>query len=83
MAKKSFDGSYMNRLMCGVTMILPITNRYSNINFSAGEKENDEKKLPYTHDTVLKNSLSNRMRIGFDKFTNALTLYPTKGLKGS
>lgn len=64
-------------------MILPITNRYSNINFSAGEKENDEKKLPYTHDTVLKNSLSNRMRIGFDKFTNALTLYPTKGLKGS
>ena len=35
-------------------MILPITNRYSNINFSAGEKENDEKKLPYTHDTVLK-----------------------------
>lgn len=64
-------------------MILPITNRYSNINFSAGEKENDEKKLPYTHDTVLKNTLSNRMRIGFDKLTNALTLYPTKGLKGS
>ena len=63
-------------------MILPITNRYnSNIKFSA--EENDDKKLPYTHDTVLKNSFSNRMRIGFDKFTNALTLYPTKGLKGS
>lgn len=62
-------------------MILPITNRYSNIKFSA--EENDEKKLPYTHDTVLKNNFSNRMRIGFDKFSNALTLYPTKGLKGS
>lgn len=62
-------------------MILPITNRYSNIKFSAGE--NDDKKLPYTHDTLLENTFSNRMRIGFDKFTNAMTLYPTKGLKGS
>ncbi len=62
-------------------MILPITNRYSSIKFSAGE--NDDNKLPYTHDTVLKNTFSNRMRIGFDKFTNAMTLYPTKGLKGS
>ncbi len=66
-------------------MILPITNRYSRINFSAGENDdkNDDNKLPYTHDTVLKNTFSNRMRIGFDKFTNAMTLYPTKGLKGS
>lgn len=62
-------------------MILPITNRYSNIKFSA--EENDEKKLPYTHDTVLKNNFINRTRIGFDKLTNALTVYPTKGLKGS
>lgn len=66
-------------------MILPITNRHKSLNFSANNKEKDcgESKLPYTHDTVLKNNFSNRMRIGIDKLTNAMTVYPAKGLKGS
>ena len=67
-------------------MILPITNRHSSLNFSANNHKDDqseENKLPYTHDTVLKNTFSNRMRIGVDKLTNALTFYPAKGLNGS
>lgn len=65
-------------------MILPITNRNSSLNFSANnQKDNEENKLPYTHDTVLKNTFSNRLRIGVDKLTNAMTVYPAKGLKGS
>lgn len=63
-------------------MILPITNRHSSLNFSAKE-QNEENKLPYTHDTVLKNTFSNRLRIGVDKLTNAMTVYPAKGLSGS
>lgn len=63
-------------------MILPITNRNTNLNFSANNQD-EENKLPYTHDTVLKNTFSNRMRIGVDKLTNAMTVYPAKGLKGS
>ena len=67
-------------------MILPITNRHNSLNFSANNQKDDqseENKLPYTHDTVLKNTFSNRMRIGVDKLTNALTVYPAKGLNGS
>ena len=63
-------------------MILPITNRHSSLNFSANNHKDDqseENKLPYTHDTVLKNTFSNRMRIGVDKLTNALTVDPAKG----
>lgn len=61
-------------------MILPINN-INNTPFSANN--DSRKKLEYTKDTLLKNNLSTRTRIGFDKLTNALTLYPTKGLKGS
>ena len=55
-------------------MILPITNRNTRLNFSSDNQKdkNEENKLPYTHDTVLKNTFSNRMRIGVDKLTNAL-----------
>jgi len=35
------------------------------------------------HPVVIKNTLSNRMYIGWDKFTNAITMYPARGLKGS
>lgn len=62
-------------------MILPVNNSNRNINFSAGE--NKQKQLDYTKDTLLKNNLSTNTRIGFDKLTNAFTLYPAKGLKGS
>ena len=54
----------------------------SKINKGVAFSGNDSKKLPYTKDTLLQNNFSTRTRIGFDKLTNALTLYPAKGLKG-
>ncbi len=66
-------------------MILPIINNTNNkINFSADKgKEENKKALDYDHDTLLKNNFATRTRIGIDKLTNAATLYPAKGLKGS
>ena len=61
-------------------MILPINSANNRINFSADPKEEQikgnpieesVKKLPYSHDTLLKNNFWRRSRIGFDKFTNA------------
>lgn len=63
-------------------MILPVNNIKNNIAFSANGNENDN-KLEYTHDTVLKNNIITRSLIGIDKFSNAITLYPAKGLKGN
>ncbi len=60
-------------------MILSVGNINNNVNF----QKSDDKKLPYDKDTLLKNNLITRTRIGFDKFSNALTLYPAKGLKGN
>lgn len=66
-------------------MILPIINNTNNkINFSANTgKEENKKALDYDHDTLLKNNFATRTRIGIDKLSNAMTLYPAKGLKGS
>lgn len=66
-------------------MILPIINNTNNkINFSADTgKEENKKALDYDHDTLLKNNFATRTRIGVDKLSNAMTLYPAKGLKGS
>ena len=63
-------------------MILPITNYRSNTSFSSNPT-GEEKKLPYSKDTLLKNNMATRARINMDKFTNALTVYPVKGLSGS
>ncbi|MBP3925554.1 hypothetical protein J6E39_10000 [bacterium] len=65
-------------------MILPVRQNL-NINFSANgqEQQKDPQKLKYSHDTLLKNNLLTRTRIGIDKLSNAFTLYPAKGLKGS
>lgn len=60
-------------------MILPVSK--NNITFSANESE--EKKLKYNHDTLLSNNMLTRTLITADKFSNALTLYPAKGLKGN
>ena len=60
-------------------MILPLQN--NRISFSAKPKE--EKVLEYDHDTLLDNNIATRTRVGIDKLTNALTVYPAKGLKGS
>lgn len=51
----------------------------NNINFTASSAE----KLPYAKDTLLENNFQTRARINFDKLSNALTLYPAKGLKGN
>lgn len=62
-------------------MILPVnSNTQHNQKFSA---RNNEENKKYTHDTLLPNNFSTRFRIGMDKFTNAITLYPAKGLKGN
>lgn len=60
-------------------MILPVSNYRQNQSFTANDAE---KKLPYDKDTLLKNNIQTRARIAYDKFTNALTLYPAKGFKG-
>lgn len=63
-------------------MILPVSsNTQHNQKFSAGNPEENSKK--YTHDTLLPNNFATNFRIGMDKFTNAITLYPAKGLKGN
>jgi hypothetical protein len=69
--------------MCGVKMILAVNNsQYNNkIQFSADNKS--EKTLEYNHDTLLDNNFATRTKIGIDKLTNALTVYPAKGFKGS
>jgi len=63
-------------------MILPVR---SNINhrmkFTSETPDGKEKKNE--HDTLLPNNFSTNFRIGMDKFTNAITLYPAKGLKGN
>lgn len=61
-------------------MILPISNFNNKLNFTANDA--GEKKLPYDKDTLLKNNFATRSRIAFDKLSNAITLYPAKGLKG-
>ena len=60
-------------------MILPVSKFHNGLTFNGKEKD---KKLPYDKDTLLKNNFATRSRIAFDRFTNALTLYTAKGLKG-
>ena len=64
-------------------MISPIGNDINNKNLSFASSSKQEKKLDYSHDTLLKNNIITRTRIGFDKFTNALTIYPAKGITGN
>lgn len=61
-------------------MILAVNNLKNKINFSANPKE---KTLGYNHDTLLENKFSTNARVGVDKFVNAFTIYPAKGMKGS
>lgn len=64
-------------------MILPINNVENKINFSADGKDPKPKALEYNHDTLLRDNLATRTHIGIDKLSNAFTVYPAKGLKGS
>jgi hypothetical protein len=63
-------------------MISAINNNFSKNNpiFGNGDRV---KESVYDKDTLLKNNLSNRARIGLDKFAKAFTVYPARGLKGS
>ena len=61
-------------------MILPVSSANNKINFSANEKP---KELEYSHDTLLKNNLATRTKVQADKLTNAISVYPAKGFKGS
>ena len=63
-------------------MIQPVNNFKNSINFSSANNT-EKKSLDYDHDTLLPNNPFTYTRIGLDKFTNAFTLYPAKGLKGS
>ena len=49
-------------------------------NFTAMNINEEELKK---HPVLINNTLSNRMYMGWDKFTNAITMYPARGLKGS
>ncbi|MEE3348600.1 MAG: hypothetical protein VZR09_01030 [Candidatus Gastranaerophilaceae bacterium] len=62
-------------------MIQPVKIYSNNIGF-ASNKIADEEELK-KHPVLIENTLSNRMAIGWDKFTNAITMYPARGLKGS
>lgn len=62
-------------------MILPISNFNNNVNFTNNSGRSKKEPL-YDQDTLLKNNLKTRALISWDKFTNALTLYTAKGLKG-
>ncbi len=64
-------------------MILPIKDFSKNINFSADGNDNPQKSTKYNHDTLLENNFATRTRIATDKLTNAFTVYPAKGFKGS
>ena len=64
-------------------MISPVNNSKNSIYFSADSNNKEKKGLKYNHDTLLPNNPLTNTRIGLDKLTNAFTLYPAKGLKGS
>lgn len=65
-------------------MILPVSNFNNNskLNFK-GETDHKKKDPLYDQDTLLENNFRNRALISWDKFTNALSLYTAKGIKGS
>lgn len=71
-------------------MILPV-NSANRFNYNFGNQPEitqnlptqKENKLPYEKDTLLKNNFLTRTRIGIDKFFNAISVYPGKGIKGS
>ena len=62
-------------------MILPV-GKYIDKKISFNSKSEDENKLAYDKDTLLKNNFVTRTRIGMNKLTKAFTEYPAKGLVG-
>ena len=50
---------------------------------TSGGKRITEEELKKRQAILVDNTLRNRLTIGWDKFTNAITMYPARGLKGS
>ncbi len=47
-----------------------------------GRKETREQEIHEASDCIIENSFKNRAKIATDRFVNAFTIYPAKGLKG-
>ncbi len=62
-------------------MILPV-QRYKDNRCSFSALKIDEEDLK-KHPILIKNNFANRMEISWNKFTDAITMYPARGLKGS
>lgn len=69
--------------MGGVKVIVASNNKIDNSSNIAFKSSVEKPKQPYDKDTLLKNNLATRARISYDKFTNAATIYPAKGLSGN
>lgn len=64
-------------------MILSLKDTIHNgIKFASSSQKND-KKEPFDRDTLLKNNILTNFRISSDKFLNACTIYPAKGITGN
>lgn len=63
-------------------MINPV-NGQINSNSGISFTQDASKKHKYNKDTLLKNNVATNSRIAFDQLSNALTLYPAKGLTGN
>ena len=70
-------------MCCGVIMIVPVNSKVENGNAGYSFTQKSDPKVKYDKDTLLKNNVATNARITYDKFTNAATLYPAKGLTGS
>lgn len=66
-------------------MILPISSfRQNNIRFKSEKQEHGDGGAPEPEkDSLLPNNFSTRAKIGMNKFINAFSIYPAKGIKGS
>lgn len=62
-------------------MINSVKGRIDSV-YECSFTKNADKDSEHQKDTLMKNNMANRARIGFDKFSNALTIYPAKGLTG-
>ena len=61
-------------------MISPVNNINTTVKFTSGVANEEELKK---HPVTIKNTLPNRMFIEWEKLTNALIVYPARGLEGS
>lgn len=75
----------MKHLSGGVLNLMVIAPANMNTNIGSGYQISPEvvKDIQNSHDHLLPNNMLTRGKILTDKFTNALTVYPAKGLTGN